>query len=128
MARNRKSDASAAWLGPALKAGLICGAIVISCVGYVWQKQQINVLADQMGKREVRLSLLREQNDKLRKQLAALYSPEQLDQRARELKLGLGPAQPGQIWYRNEPPGGTPPPRAEMSLASASKLAEDPDQ
>ena len=93
------------WLGPALKAGLICLGIVIACVGYVREKQEINVLAERMGKREAHLKELRDQNDKLRKQLATLTSAEQLDQRVKDLKLGLAPAQPMQVWYRPEPAG-----------------------
>ena len=124
MARNRKND-PAAWLGPALKAGLICAAIVGACVGYVWQKQQINVLAEKKGRMESRLRLLREQNLKLHNQLDTLYSPEQLDLRVKELKLGLAPAQPNQIWYRNEPPGAAPQPKSETRIASTSNTADD---
>jgi len=103
MARNRKTESAALWTGPALKAGVICLGIVIASVGYVWEKQEINRLADRMGKGEARLKELRIGNDKLRKQLYALSSPEALDQRVKELKLGLVPAQPMQIWYRPEP-------------------------
>jgi heme exporter protein D len=124
MARNRKSESAAMWLGPALKAGLICLVIVASCVGYVWQKQQIYLLAEQMGKREARLKELRNQNDKLLKQLAELRSPEQLDLRVKELRLGLVPPQPTQIWYRPEPAAGTPPPRPPRTFAAA---VERPD-
>jgi|SRR5579863_3178742 len=107
MARNRKTESSAIWIGPALQAALICLGIVVACVGYVWEKQEINRLAERIGKREARLKELHDQNDKLRKQLAALRSPEELDQRVKDLKLGLGPAQPTQIWYRPEPATGS---------------------
>ncbi len=109
------------WVGPALKAGLICLGIVAACVGYVWQKQEINRLADRMGKAEVKLKALREQNDKLHAQLMALHSPEMLDQRVKDLKLGLGPAQPTQIWYRPEPPADAGTGRAEQHLAAISR-------
>jgi hypothetical protein len=107
MARNRKNESAGLWLRPALKAGLICAGIVISCVGYVREKQEINVLAELKGKREARLIELQELNKKLTNQLQALRSPEQLDQRVKELNLGLGPAQPTQIWYRIEPGAST---------------------
>ena len=55
MARNRKNTPASIRLGPVLKAGLACSAIVFVCVGYVWQKKQINVLADQVRQREIAL-------------------------------------------------------------------------
>ena len=108
------------WLGPALKAGLICLGIVIACVGYVREKKEINLLAERMGKREARLKELRDQNDKLRKQLATLTTAEQLDQRVKDLKLGLAPAQPMQIWYRPEPAGDNAPAKPVQRLAAAT--------
>jgi hypothetical protein len=103
MSRQRKNQSMAIRPGPALKAALICAFIVACCVGYVWEKQQINILAEQYGKREARLQELRNQNDKLKRQLAMLLSPAQLDQRVKDLKLGLGPPQPTQIWWLPEP-------------------------
>ena len=114
MARQRYNQSTAIRPGPALKAALICGFIVVCCVGYVWEKQQINVLAEQYGKRETRLRELRNQNDKLKRQLAALLSPAQLDLRVKELKLGLGPPQPTQIWWLSEP--------ADRRAASGNEL------
>jgi hypothetical protein len=103
MARNRKTQSEGLRFGAVIKAGLICAVIVFFCVGYVWQKQQINGLADQYLKRETRLKQLRDQNDKLKKQLAALTSFQALDARVKELKLGLVPPQPAQIWWLTEP-------------------------
>ncbi|MDB6121925.1 MAG: hypothetical protein JWQ71_918 [Pedosphaera sp.] len=103
MARNRKNQSAAIRFGPALKAFLLCAAIVICCVGYIWQKQQISELSQQNLKREARLVELREQNDKLKKQLAMLLSPAYLDRRVKELKLGLMQPQPTQIWRLPEP-------------------------
>jgi hypothetical protein len=103
MARNRKNQSAAIRFGPALKACLACLLIVICCVGYVWQKRQIYELARQIKMREVRLAELRDQNDKLKKQLAVLLSPEKLDQRVQELKLGLAQPRPEAIWRLPEP-------------------------
>ncbi|MDB6018906.1 MAG: hypothetical protein JWR19_3395 [Pedosphaera sp.] len=103
MARNRKNQSAAIRFGPALKAFLMCSGIVICCIGYVWQKQQIYELSRQMKSREVRVSLLREQNDKLRNQLGTMLMPQHLEERVRELKLGLVPPQPGQVWRLPEP-------------------------
>src|SRR5579883_39787 len=103
MARNRKNQSAAIRFGLAVKVCLICLAIGGSGIGYVWQKNQIYDLGQQMRRREARVQELREQNDKLRKQLATLLSPRFLDQRAKELKLGLVPPQPSQVLRLAEP-------------------------
>jgi hypothetical protein len=103
MSRNRKNQSAAIRFGPAIKACLICLAIVICCVGYVWQKKQIGELADQIRQREAGLLKWRDQNDKLRKQLAVLMSPQSLEAKVKELNLGLGPPQATQIWWLPEP-------------------------
>jgi hypothetical protein len=120
MARTPKNQNQGLPLGATLKAGLICSVIVVCCVGYVWEKQQINVLAEQYGKRETRLRELRNQNDKLKRQLAALLSPAQLDLRVKELKLGLGPPQPTQIWWLPEPADRQAASRSELTYAAGS--------
>jgi hypothetical protein len=73
-------------------------------VGYVWQKGQIYQLGRQITACESRLVRLRDENQKLGDQLAVLRSPVMLDQRVRELNLGLVPAQPAQIYRLVEPP------------------------
>ena len=103
MARNRKHQSAAIRFGPALKALLLCALIGGSGVGYVWQKSQISELGQQISKRERNLAQLQEQNKKLRDQLAMLRSPAKLDQRVRELNLGLGQPQASQIWRVAEP-------------------------
>jgi len=86
-----------------LKALFLCLLIAGSAVGYVWQKSQIYELSQQIRQREIHLAQLKDMNQKLGDQLAMLRSPTLLDQRARELNLGLGPAQPSQIWRLPEP-------------------------
>ena len=86
-----------------MKALFLCLLIAGSAVGYVWQKSQIYQLSQQIGQREIRLAQLKDMNQKLGDQLAMLRSPTMLDQRARELNLGLGPAQPSQILRLPEP-------------------------
>jgi len=102
--KNRRSQSAVIRFGPALKASFLCLLIAGSAVGYVWQKSQIYQLAQQKGQRENLLTQLRDRNQKLSHQLAMLRSPTMLDKRARELNLGLGPAQPSQIWRLPEPP------------------------
>lgn len=122
MARNRKNQSAAIRFGPALKACLVCLVIVICCVGYVWQKRQIYELAQQIKKREVRLSELREQNDKLKKQMAVLLSPQSLDQRVQELRLGLAPPRPEMVWRLPEPPSGLMSARVEQQYAAEGRM------
>ncbi len=110
MARNRKYRTADVRFGPALKAFLLCLLIGGSGVGYVWQKSQINELGKQILKRERRLTELREQNEKLRKQLAYMRSPQFVKAKVRDLKLELGPAQPGQVLLLPEPSRDAPAP------------------
>jgi hypothetical protein len=122
MARNRKSQSGPVRFGPVLKAGVICTVIVTCCVGYVWQKQQINLLGKQVGQRETRLAELREQNERLNYQRSRLAQPEYLESRIKELNLGLGLPKQNQIWRPVEPAAGPATP------ASASPNANAPRQ
>jgi len=103
MAKNRKYQSAAIRFGPALKAFLLCLLIGGSGVGYVWQKSQIYELDRQIKSREIRLAELRDQNKKLGDQLSMLRSPAKLDQRVRELNLGLGQPRPASVVRLLEP-------------------------
>ena len=103
MAKNRKNQSAAIRFGPALKALFLCLLIAGSAVGYVWQKSQIYQLGQQIRQREVRLARLQNDDRKLSDQLSILRSPTMLDRRARELNLGLAPAQPMQVLRLAEP-------------------------
>jgi uncharacterized protein HemX len=103
MAKNRKYQSAGVRFGPALNALILCVIIGGAGVGYVWQKSQINELGRQIGQREQRLKELKTQNEKLSDQLAVLRSPAKLDQRLRELNLGLVMPQPNQVWRLAEP-------------------------
>jgi cell division protein FtsB len=103
MAKNRKHQSAAIRFGPALKAFLLCLLIGGSGVGYVWQKNQIDQLGQQIRKREIHLKELQDQNEKLRRQMAYMKSPPFLEARIKELNLGLVPPQPSQVWYLKEP-------------------------
>jgi hypothetical protein len=104
MAKNRKSQSAAIRFYPALKALFLCLLIAGLALGYVWQKSQIYQLGRQITACESRLMQIRDENQKLSDQLAVLRSPVVLDQRVRELRLGLVPAQPMQIYQLVEPP------------------------
>jgi len=104
MAKNRKSQSAAIRFYPALKALFLCLLIAGLALGYVWQKSQIYQLGRQITACESRLIQIKDENQRLGDQLAVLRSPVMLDQRVRELKLGLVPAQPAQIYQLVEPP------------------------
>jgi hypothetical protein len=119
MARNRKSESVAIRFGPAFKALVLCLMIGGSGVGYVWQKDQLSHLGQQIKARETRLGHLEEQNEKLRKQLAFMRSPRFLEGRIKDLNLGLVQPQPVQIWRLPDP--STDAPRVEQGHQFASR-------
>jgi|SRR5882672_993173 len=119
MARNRKYQSAAIRFGPALKAFLLCLLIGGSGVGYVWQKNQIDRLGRQMKQRELRLTDLESQNEKLKKQLATMRNAPWLERRIgiKELNLGLAAPEQSQIWRLPEPlrDGAKPPPERQYA-------------
>jgi uncharacterized protein involved in exopolysaccharide biosynthesis len=122
MAKNRKNQSAAIRFGPALKALFLCLLIAGSAVGFVWQKNQIYQLGQQIRQREVRLKRLQNDDQKLSDQLSILRSPSMLDRRARELNLGLAPAQPTQVLRLAEPVFG-PPENNNLTRQFAEKRA-----
>lgn len=98
MAKNRKNQSAAIRFGPALKAIALCVLLGGAAVGYVWQKNQIDQLGRQIKQREIRLAELRDQNKKLRDQMAMLQSPARLQQKLAELNLGLVPPATRDVW------------------------------
>ena len=127
MARNRKYQSAAIRFGPALKAMLLCLLIGGSGVGYVWQKDQISQLGQQIKKRELRLVELGNQSVKLRKQLGAMRSPPFLERRIQELGLGLVPPQPAQVWRLTEPSREVPRPSGEQQYATPRRTGTEPN-
>ena len=125
MAGNRKSQSAAIRFGPALKAAFLCLLIAGSAIGYVWQKNEIYRLSQQIRKGELRLKQMTDGNEKLRVKLADLRSPLMLDQRARELNLGLAPAQPMQVWRLPEP-SAVPPGNHALARQLAARQAAAP--
>ena len=121
MADKRKNQAAAIRFGPALKSLFLCMLIAGSAIGYVWQKEAIYNLSRQIRQQELRLKQMADGNEKLRVRLADLRSPLLLDQRVRELHLGLVPAQPQQVWRLPEPPVMPP-----ENTRSARQLAARP--
>ena len=94
---NRKKRGSTVRFGPALKAVLICLVTCSLGLGYVWQKQQINSLGQQIKENEITLEELKRENKRRGDNLAYLMSPQELDARLRELNLDLVVPKPEQI-------------------------------
>ena len=94
---NRKTGKTAVRFGPALKAVLICLVTCSLGLGYVWQKQQINTLGEQIKENEINLEELRRENKRRGDRLSFLMSPQQLDARLRQLNLDLEVPRPEQI-------------------------------
>jgi len=127
MARNRKNQSAAIRFAPALKVTFLCMLVAGSAIGYVWQKNEIDRLGSMRAEREKALVKLIRDNQRLTDQLAILHSPVMLDQRVRELKLGMAPAQPMQVTRLADPVGvpsgstGLVRPLAERPLETAGQ-------
>ena len=106
MAKNRKNQAAEIRFGPVLKVVLLCALIGGSAIGYVWQEDQINRLGLQIRDREVRLKQMMGDNQSLSNQVVFLKSPIVLDQRVKQLNLGLAPVQQMQVVRFVEPRAG----------------------
>ena len=104
MSKNRKNQSAEIRFGPVLKVVLLCSLIGGSAIGYVWQKNQIDRLGAQIREREKSLAKAKRGNENLAKQISFLHSPVMLDRRAKELNLGLAPAQPLQVVRLAETP------------------------
>jgi hypothetical protein len=104
MARNKR-NASDLRPGSVLTALALCALFVMLGVGYVWYKNQIDLLGHQIKERETRLADLERENKMRRDQLATLCSPVALDALVKKLNLGLGPPAKSQVIWMVEAPG-----------------------
>jgi cell division protein FtsB len=96
MARNKKNE-SAGRFAPALTAVALCALFVTLGIGYVWYKNQIDLLDHQIKEREQHLAELQRQNKTRREQLSLLCSPLSLEKSVKQLNLGLGPPALSQV-------------------------------
>src|SRR6185369_1721273 len=103
MARNRKYEPAAIRFGPALKAFFLCLIIGGSAVGYVWQKNQILQLGEQLRRSETRLDQAKVLNKRLETQLQGLRDPSYLKKKIKDYNLGLVEPPRSQIWLLPEP-------------------------
>ena len=124
MARNKRNE-SGFRPGSVAAALSVCALFVTLSVGYLWYKDQIDLLGRQIKDRENHLAELQRQNKVRRDQLATLCSPVELDALAKKLNLGLGPPAKTQvIWMVEAPeieqPAGLPMTDEREALAGAA--------
>jgi len=116
MARNKKNE-SGFRPGPVLTALALLGLLVPPGIGYVWFKDQIDVLGDQVKKQEITLTELERANRARRDQLAILCLPDALDKQVKKMNLGLGPPAQAQVIRLTENPVNSPAAPAEQRRA-----------
>lgn len=76
-------------IGVVTRSVLMCLVTAGLGVAYVWQKNQIYRLGDEVKKREVALVAAQKRNTMLAAQLAQLKSPAVLDSKCQQYGLGL---------------------------------------
>ena len=118
MARNKKNESGSRFGSVALALALLALFVPLG-VGYVWFKDQIDLLGDQVKKQEVTLAALEREHRFRRDQLAILCLPDALDRQARKMNLGLGPPALAQVIRLAETPVDLPPAPAERRRAQA---------
>jgi cell division protein FtsB len=87
MRRNRKRESL--QFGVVAKSFITCASIAVIGLGYVWQKNQIYRLGDEIKRREATLLAAEKRNTMLAAQLAQLKSPAYLESRCQQYNLGL---------------------------------------
>lgn len=101
MKRNRKRESLR--LGTVTKSLVVCVCVAVSGLGYVWQKNAIYRLGDEIKKREMALSSAQKRNMMLAAQLAHLESPAELEAKCQEYNLSLVAPRETQVVRLYEP-------------------------
>ena len=76
-------------MGTVARSVITCVCVAIVGLAYVWQKNQIYKLGDDLKKREATLAAAEKRNTMLVAQLAQLKSPSLLEVRCQQYNLGL---------------------------------------
>lgn len=82
---------------------LICSAVCLAGIGYVWAKTQVWALGREMKALEARRDELKRANDALSRTYAGMCTLRELDLRVKRLNLGLVRPQPEQFVRLPEP-------------------------
>lgn len=106
---NRKNEPIASRFGPGIKLAILSVFVCGLGLGYVWQKQEISQLGKNIHDQEKRLDGLRRENRLRSDMLDQLRSPRSLDQRVKEMNLGLTVPRPEQVVVIVEGVNGTKP-------------------
>jgi len=101
MRRNRKREAL--QFGTVAKSMLTCGCVALMGLTYVWQKNQIYRLGDEIKHREAQLLAAEKRNVMLAAQLAQYKSPAYLEAHCQQASLGLVAPRETQIVRLYEP-------------------------
>ncbi len=101
MRSNRKREPLR--LGTVAKALVVCGAVAVAGLSYVYQKNQLYRLGDEVKKREATLLAVEKRNALLAAQLAQFKSPAYLEARCQQYGLGLIPPRDSQVVRLPEP-------------------------
>lgn len=112
MRRNRKREQLR--FGTVTKSLVVCVCIAMSGLGYVWQKNAIYRLGDEIKKRETALSSAQKRNLMLAAQMAHLESPAQLEAECQQYNLSLVAPKENQVVRLYEPG-----PEWDMQMANA---------
>lgn len=102
MSRNKKKNAGQVMSNGARVVVLVV-MIAGASLGYVWQKDKIRMLGQEIKEAEMRHSALVSENQVRRDQLAVMWTQNFINRQIETLKLGLVEAQPSQIWRLPEP-------------------------
>jgi hypothetical protein len=76
-------------LGTVARSVVTCICVAVIGLAYVWQKNQIYKLGDELKKREAAFAAAEKRNTMLAAQLAQLKSPSFLEARSQQYNLGL---------------------------------------
>jgi len=121
MKRNRKREPLR--FGTVTKSLVVCVCVAVSGLGYVWQKNAIYRLGDEIKKREALLSSAQKRNLMLAAQLAHLESPAELETKCQEYNLSLVAPKESQVVRLYEPG-----PEWDVQMANAPLPARIPAQ
>jgi len=100
------------------KSLFVCVCVAISGLGYVWQKNAIYRLGDEIKRREALLSSAQKRNLMLAAQLAHLESPAELETKCQKYNLSLVAPRESQVVRLYEPG-----PEWDVQMANAPLLA-----
>ena len=121
MKRNRKREPLR--FGTVTRSLAVCICVAAAGLCYLWQKNAIYRLGDEIKKREAALSSAQKRNLMLASQLAHLESPAELEVKCQQYNLGLVAPKEGQVLRLPEPG-----PEWDVQMANAPLPARFPAQ